>query len=280
VPREASAAFGFPPSRTRPRRPAAVPTWPVLPAPRRAPVPSPVPPEARGTGRAEVRPGPEAPHPGSLDPGPPVVRTKNVRVRLTPASRRRVPVGVAVRHPEPPVLLRVHPLAGLARPCSGSSGRWRRGGRGRYWSRRCRCGGLPARGRRRRRLPWRRSRWRRGRLRVIQDHRRRHWAVRDLAWRDDRALARSGLRRRRLPRKEAGLRGQQECNDQGGHGQPSPRNVAPRVPGESAARVRRMRVGGPVPAGTQCSAGTPRRESTTRLGRTSAHWSRLVRQQR
>ena len=94
---------------------AAVVAAPAIPGPVEAAIPA----EAERTAKAKVRIGPPAPKPGRCQPHPSVAGVVHIGIGGGVVVRPFVRVLVAVGHPDPAVLIRVHPLASgcrLSRP--------------------------------------------------------------------------------------------------------------------------------------------------------------------
>ena len=94
---------------------AAVVSAPTIPGPVEAAIPA----EAESTAEAKVGIGPPAPKPGRCQPHPSVAGVVHIGIGGGVVVRPFVRVLVAVGHPDPAVLIRVHPLASgcrLSRP--------------------------------------------------------------------------------------------------------------------------------------------------------------------
>ena len=102
----------------------------VMPVTRVSPVAGAYQPKSKHDAHSEVRPRPQSPDPRSGDPSPAVCRIVNVRGRGAIAVGRHVSVLVGVGHPDPAVLVRVHPIPGRQRRCLRLSLRRLRGGGG------------------------------------------------------------------------------------------------------------------------------------------------------
>src|ERR1039457_2592678 len=75
------------------------------------PVQAAIPTKAKGAAHAKVWIGAPSPNPGRGQPCPPVAGVIHIGIRGGVVGRAFVGVLIAVRHPDPAVLLRVHPLA-------------------------------------------------------------------------------------------------------------------------------------------------------------------------